>query len=67
MLKTGRRTKFRPEYPNDFEFDYKDPSTLYRFIMECGKIIPARISKISKPQQRKVAAAIKKARNSDSF
>ena len=57
------RAKYRTEFPGDFEFDYKDPSTLYRFIMEGGKIIPSRISKLSMSQQRKVTAAVKKARN----
>lgn len=63
MLKNKRRTKFRPEYPADFAFDYKDPSTLYRFIMEGGKIVPSRISKVSNTQQRRVCEAVKKARN----
>ncbi|MAE72984.1 MAG: 30S ribosomal protein S18 [Bdellovibrionaceae bacterium] len=63
MLKKGRRSKFRPEFPGDFKFDYKDPQTLYRFIMEGGKIIPSRISKLSHTQQKRVNDAIKKARN----
>ncbi len=63
MLKKNRKTKFRPEYPNEFQFDYKDPSTLFRFIMEGGKIVPQRISKVSNAQQRKVAAQVKIARN----
>lgn len=56
------RQKFRPEYPGDFVFDYKDPVTLSRFIMEGGKIIPSRISKLSQSQQRYVTGSIKKAR-----
>ena len=63
MLKKSKKTKFRPEYPAEFNFDYKDPNTLYRFIMEGGKIVPSRISKISNAQQRQVAAQIKIARN----
>lgn len=63
MLQRTIRSKYRPEYPGDFEFEYKDPNTLARFIMEGGKIIPSRISKMSLTQQRKVAAAVKKARN----
>ena len=63
MLKKTVRTKFRPEYPGDFAFDYKDPVTLGRFVMEGGKIIPSRISKLSMGQQRSVTAAVKKARN----
>lgn len=63
MLKKGKRSKFRPEYPVDYIFDYKDPSSLYRFIMEGGKIVPSRISKVSNAQQRKVAREVKTARN----
>lgn len=63
MLKKSFRSKYRPEFPGDFHFDYKDPVTLSRFIMESGKIIPARISKLSLNQQKKVAAAVRKARS----
>lgn len=63
MLKKGSRSKFRSEYPGTFHFDYKDPVTLTRFVMEGGKIIPSRISKLSQPQQRQVTRAIKKARS----
>lgn len=62
-LKKTVRSKFRSEYPGDFVFDYKDPVTLGRFLMEGGKIIPSRISKLSMSQQRQVTRAIKKARN----
>jgi small subunit ribosomal protein S18 len=62
MRKTYR-SKFRPDYPADFDFDYKDPVTLGRFIMESGKIVPSRISKLSASQQKNVAAAIRKARS----
>ncbi|MFK8139015.1 MAG: 30S ribosomal protein S18 [Bdellovibrionales bacterium] len=57
------RQKYRNEFTNEFKFDFKDPSTLYRFVGEAGKIVPARISKLSLRQQRKVAAAVKVARN----
>lgn len=63
MLKKSTKTKYRSEYPADFQFDYKDPSTLGRFIMEGGKITPSRISKVSFSQQKNIAAAIKEARN----
>ena len=63
MLKKSARSKFRPEYPVEFKFDYKDPVTLYRFIMEGGKITPSRISKVSLKQQRKVASEVKTARD----
>lgn len=56
------RSKYRTEYSGDHVFDYKDPSSLTRFISDAGKITPARISKLSLNQQKKVAAAVKKAR-----
>ena len=63
LFKKGRRSKYRPEFSGDFEFDYKDPTTLYRFMSEGGKITPARISKLSLYQQKKLAKAIKKSRS----
>jgi small subunit ribosomal protein S18 len=62
-MKKNYRSKFRPDYPADFTFDYKDPVTLGRFIMESGKIVPSRISKLSSAQQKKAAAAVRKARS----
>lgn len=56
------RNKYRSEYSGDHVFDYKDPASLGRFIADAGKITPARISKLSLSQQKKVTAAIKKAR-----
>lgn len=60
--KKGYRSKYRPEYPADFKFDYKDPQTLMRFVMEGGKIVPSRVSKLSTKQQNSLAKAVKKAR-----
>ncbi len=62
-MKKNIRSKYRPEFPGDYNFDYKDAQTLGRFISEGGKITPARISKLSLAQQKQVAAAVKKARN----
>lgn len=62
-MKKAVRSKYRPEYPGEFVFDYKDPITLGRFVMEGGKISPARISKLSQAQQRAVAHAVKRARS----
>jgi small subunit ribosomal protein S18 len=62
-MKKTIRSKYRPEFPGDYHFDYKDPQTLARFISEGGKITPARISKLSLAQQKRVAAAVKKSRN----
>lgn len=63
MKKQGFRSKFRPEYPADFVFDYKDPVTLGKFLSEGGRITPSRISKLSSAQQRAVTREIKKSRN----
>lgn len=57
------KTKFRPDYPIGFVFDYKNPTDLGRFIAEGAKIIPSRLSKLSNRQQRKLALEVKRARN----
>jgi small subunit ribosomal protein S18 len=44
------------------EIDYKDVDTLKMFITERGKILPRRITGVSAYHQRKLAAAIKRAR-----
>ena len=44
------------------KIDYKDPSTLKRFISERGKIMPSRITAVSAKKQRELAKAIKRAR-----
>ena len=43
--------------------DYKDPEFLKKFLNEQGKILPRRITGTSLKFQRKVAAAIKRARS----
>lgn len=63
MLKKSNKTKFRTEYPADYQFDFKDPVTLSKFVIESGKIVPSRISKLSSYQQRSVTSAIKTARS----
>ncbi|MCB1215697.1 MAG: 30S ribosomal protein S18 [Deltaproteobacteria bacterium] len=45
-----------------FEFDYKDPTTLSRFLKPTGQIIPRRISRLTGYQQRHLSVAIKRAR-----
>jgi len=42
--------------------DYKDVRLLQRYISERGKIVPSRISAVSKKKQRELAQAIKRAR-----
>ena len=44
------------------EIDYKDVSTLRKYITETGAIVPARITGVSAKYQRLLADAIKKAR-----
>lgn len=44
------------------EPDYRDVETLSRYISEKGRIMPSRISSISAKKQRKLAKAIKRAR-----
>ena len=43
-------------------FDYKDVSSLKRFISEKGKITPRRISYISIKKQKDLSNAVKRAR-----
>ena len=62
-MKKMARNKYRPEFARDHHFDYKDPSSLTRFVGDGGKIVPSRISKLSLTQQKRSSAAIKKARN----
>lgn len=62
-MKKNYRSKYRPEFPGEFHFDYKDPVTLGRFLMDGGKIVPSRISKLSQSQQRRAALAVKQARS----
>ena len=58
-----RRKKTCPfSGPKAIPIDYKDIKTLEKFISERGKIIPARISAVASPKQRKLAQAIKRAR-----
>ncbi len=43
--------------------DYKDVKLLQRYVSERGKILPSRITSVSAKKQRKLATAIKRARN----
>ena len=42
--------------------DYKDTKLLSRYISEKGKIIPSRITNVSRIKQKELALAIKRAR-----
>lgn len=58
-----RRKKSCPfSGPEAIPIDFRDIKTLNKFVSERGKIIPARISAVSAPKQRKLAQAIKRAR-----
>ena len=57
------KKKFCPfSQPNSPEIDYKDIRLLSRYLTEKGKIIPSRITGVSKKKQKELAKAIKKAR-----
>ena len=45
------------------EIDYKDVAKLRKFITENGKILPRRQTRVCSHHQRKLAMAIKRARN----
>lgn len=45
------------------EIDYKDITTLTKFITERGKILPRRITGVSAYHQKLLASAIKRARH----
>ena len=45
------------------DIDYKDVAKLRRYVTECGKILPRRISGNCAKHQRQLTSAIKRARN----
>ena len=58
-----RRRKSDPFEGKDAPaIDYKDTRTLQRYVSERGKIVPSRIPAVGAKNQRKLAAAIKRAR-----
>ena len=57
------KTRFCPfSQPNSPDIDYKDIRLLSRYITEKGKIIPSRITGVSKKKQKELSKAIKRAR-----
>ena len=57
------KRKFCPfSQPNSPTIDYKDLRLLSRYITEKGKIIPSRITGVSKKKQKELSQAIKRAR-----
>ena len=58
-----RRRKVCPfSGENGLTIDYKDPKLLRRYMSEKGKIVPSRITAVSRKKQRELARAIKRAR-----
>ena len=57
------KKKFCPfSQPSSPEIDYKDVKLLSRYITEKGKIIPSRITGVSRKKQKELSRAIKRAR-----
>ncbi len=57
------RARFCPfSQPNSPHIDYKDTKMLSRYITEKGKIVPSRITGVSKKKQKDLSKAIKRAR-----
>ncbi len=57
------KKKFCPfSQKNSPSIDYKDLKLLSRYISEKGKIVPSRITGVSKKKQKELAKAIKRAR-----
>ena len=57
------RVKFCPfSQPNSPVIDYKDIRLLTRYLSEKGKIVPSRITGVSKKKQKELSKAIKRAR-----
>ena len=57
------RKKFCPfSQKNSPKIDYKDIKLLSRYITDKGKIIPSRITNVSRIKQKELSIAIKRAR-----
>ena len=57
------RKKFCPfSNKNSPKIDYKDVKLISKYISEKGKIIPSRITNISRGKQKELSLAIKRAR-----
>ena len=57
------RKKFCPfSQKNSPIIDYKDVKLLSKYISEKGKIVPSRITNVSRGKQKKLSLAIKRAR-----
>ncbi|MCT4663783.1 MAG: 30S ribosomal protein S18 [Flavobacteriales bacterium] len=62
-IDTGKRKKYCRFKRSGIKYvDYKDPDFLLKFLNEQGKILPRRLTGTSLKFQRKVAKAVKRAR-----
>ncbi len=59
--KPSWRRRERP--PVDLLIDYKDTETLRPFLSEGGRIVPSRVNRLNRKQQRVLGAEIKRARH----
>ena len=63
MARAVRKRKVCPYTSNpSLIIDYKNPKQLRQHLTEGGKIVPRRITGVSAKYQRKIAKAIKRAR-----
>jgi len=53
----------RPRPPVDLIFDYKDVESIRFFVSDGGKLVPARMSRLSSKQQRQLTKQVKRARH----
>ena len=60
---TSRKKTCPFESDPDLKIDYKDVALLKRYLSPRGKILPSRITGVSAKNQRKLAEAIKRARD----
>ncbi|GAA5062449.1 30S ribosomal protein S18 [Streptomyces similanensis] len=68
MPRSAKATPTRKNRPNPLDvagithIDYKDTDLLRKFISDRGKIRSRRVTRISRQQQRRIATAVKNAR-----
>lgn len=53
----------RQRLPANFVFDYKNGLMLRNYVTEVGKLMPARLTRLTAKQQRQLKVAIKRARH----
>lgn len=62
MRRNRKFCPFSASESSEGGIDYKDVSTLRKYITESGKIVPSRITGVQAKSQRALANAIKRAR-----